>query len=271
MISSTCFSCNANLAATNLRRLLRWGFLAIYFVPGLTEDQLNDYIRRLAPDRYAFLNRRGMGHLLGDRFMRVLVGERRWNASNNEAVAGGVPTIEPPLNDELVVTTRSRALDLNPDDSVSQASAGPVGLTVPQEAPSNTITNRQEGSEERRRELQGEMDVIAAAVRDGIWNYVTTGISAASQIAADEILQPLGGIATAVGLVGSVGVTVMSLGATLWQYSRPTNGAAGQQSTRRVSGFLFSTTLIGGVSTGVMLYARSALRKATKPPPKPQK
>lgn len=239
-------------------------------MPGLTEDQLNDYIRRLAPDRQAVLNRRGMGHLLGDRFMRVLVGERRWNAINHNGIAGDVPTIEPPLNEEVVVTTRSRALDMNSDDNDFQATAGPVGLTVPREAPNNSVANPRQGNEERRRELEGEMDVIAAAVRDGMWNYFTTGISAASQITVDEILQPLGSIATGVGLVGSVGITVLSLGAGVWQYNRPANGAAGQQSAQRVSGLLLSTTLIGGVSTGVMLYARSALRKASKRPSKPQ-
>lgn len=241
----------------------RWGFLAIYFIPGLTEDQLNDYIRRLAPDRNVLLNRRGMGYMLGDRFMRALVGDRRWQ---HDAIAGEVPAIEP-LNEaeEAVDATRSRGLDLNSDNE-SQVSASPLGLTVPGMEAHNNENGNAPSDDERRRQLTAEGDVIVAAFWDGMWNYFNAGVGAAAQLAYNQVLQPAGGIATTVGLMGSVSLTVLSMGVGLWQYNRPTSPSSGRQPARAFSGYLLSTTLIGGLSTGVMLYARSAIRKPSKPP-----
>lgn len=231
-------------------------------MPGLSEDQLNDYLRRLAPDRQVFLNRPGMGYTLGDGFMRALVGERRWR---QEAIVANVPTIEHPTNQEIVV--RSRGIDFDDSDEESHASA-PLGLTVPG-SPNNSRNTTPPSDEERRRELAHEGDVITSAIWDGIYSLVTQATVAVTQFAIDEVVAPLGGFATTVGLVGSVSVTVLSVGAGLWQYSRPTTSSnTGQQSAQAFSGLLLSTTVLGGLSTGVMLYARSAIRKpATKSPP----
>lgn len=253
----------------------RWGFLALYLVPGISEDQLNDYIRRLAPDRQVFLNRRGMGYFLGDGFMRALVGERRWR--QDAFVANVPPTIEHPNHQELVVATMMRSHGLEFDSDGESHSSAPVELIVPREGPiqsENTnggIPNDNSDDDDRRRQLAGEGDVILSALWDGISSYVSWGAVLAGRFTYNRVLEPVTEAATTVGLVGSVGVTVLSLGAGLWQFSRPVTSAT-QQSSRAPSRLLLSTTILGGVSSGLFLYARSALRKSIRPPPpgKPQ-
>jgi len=53
-------------------------FFLLYFIPGLTEDQINGYVDRLVPRHQHVLRRPGMGHFIGPAFMRLLLGEERY-------------------------------------------------------------------------------------------------------------------------------------------------------------------------------------------------
>ncbi|GKY91689.1 hypothetical protein MPSEU_000140700 [Mayamaea pseudoterrestris] len=55
--------------------------LMLYFFPGLTPAQRTDYIERLAPRHRQQLLRPGVGYFLGDYFMRLLMGEERYQAT----------------------------------------------------------------------------------------------------------------------------------------------------------------------------------------------
>lgn len=248
--------------------------MALYFVPGLTEDQLNDYIRRLAPDHQELLNRSGMGYFLGDGFMRAIVGERRWRQGHVPAVATVPRSIEqqqqPHANREIVVRSIRGVLDFD-SDAESHAST-PVGLTIPSstrdENINNTNTDEAE-NEERERQLTEEGDVLASALWDGIYSYIDWGTTLATQFAVDSVLAPAGSMITTVGLIGSIGVTVLSMGAGVWQYNRPQQSSS-QNSTPTLV-LLSTTVVLGSISTGVMWYARSAVRRpgtSSETPPK---
>lgn len=52
-------------------------YMMLYFLPGLSRDQIDEYVGRLAPRHQELLHRRGLGFLLGENFMRFLVGDQR--------------------------------------------------------------------------------------------------------------------------------------------------------------------------------------------------
>lgn len=215
---------------------------------------------------------------MGEGFMRAMVGERGWR---RESIVANVPTIEHPTHQEIVV--RPRGLDI--DSDAESTGSTPVGLTVPREAPSpapsaltvpgetssppRSAENQRNmpGQEERRRQLAGEGDVIMNAFVEGINSIVNAGTTAAATFALDHVIGPIGEVATYVGLASSMSITVLSLGAGIWRYSRPTSHSSHPPSPI-FGGLVLSTTLLGGWSTGVMLYARSALRATRPPPPK---
>eukprot|EP00526_Cylindrotheca_closterium_P012694 CAMPEP_0113629884 /NCGR_PEP_ID=MMETSP0017_2-20120614/15519_1 /TAXON_ID=2856 /ORGANISM="Cylindrotheca closterium" /LENGTH=450 /DNA_ID=CAMNT_0000540311 /DNA_START=1 /DNA_END=1353 /DNA_ORIENTATION=- /assembly_acc=CAM_ASM_000147 len=54
------------------------GFFLLYFIPGLSEEQINAYVDRLVPRHQHVLRRPGLGHFAGPGFMRLLLGEQRY-------------------------------------------------------------------------------------------------------------------------------------------------------------------------------------------------
>jgi hypothetical protein len=52
-------------------------YMMLYFLPGLSRDQIDEYVGRLAPRHQHLLHRQGLGFLLGETFMRFLVGDQR--------------------------------------------------------------------------------------------------------------------------------------------------------------------------------------------------
>ena len=60
---------------TDASFMQEYGYLMLYFIPGVTPDQLQSYIDRLVPRHQQLLRQRGLGHLLGPEFMRFLLGD----------------------------------------------------------------------------------------------------------------------------------------------------------------------------------------------------
>ncbi|KAL3940624.1 MAG: hypothetical protein SGBAC_004880 [Bacillariaceae sp.] len=53
-------------------------FFLLYFIPGLSEEQINAYVNRLVPRHQQVLRRPGLGHFIGPAFMRLLLGEQQY-------------------------------------------------------------------------------------------------------------------------------------------------------------------------------------------------
>jgi len=100
-----------------------YGFVLLYFVPGLSRQQIDAYVDRLNPGHRAMLRRRGLGHFLGHGFMRVLLGDERLNTIQ-EASHGDPDQV--PVIHQATPSTRfvPRRLDLQhraiDDDETSE-------------------------------------------------------------------------------------------------------------------------------------------------------
>lgn len=267
--------------------LHRWGFMALYFIPGLTEEQIQGFAVRLAPDHQQLLMRPGLGNILGNGFMRALLGDNRWR---QRAIEANVPVIEHPNvdnNQQLLPvssTAPSRRLDFD-SDGESHASA-PVGLTIEAASPnshevdeSTTSSNDDEeedkddnnhdDDDERQRQLAAESDVIMDALADGVWSYATWAAGLAGELTYDYVVDPASSV---VGYVG-LGTSLLSIGIGFFgfsagYYSRPSIASSQFQPASLLpsSRFLASAAVLGGVSAGVVLFARSWMRHVVKPP-----
>lgn len=283
-----------------------WGFMALYFVPGLTEEQRDQYIRRLAPERQTYLERPGLGYLLGDGFMRALVGDQRWGRHSIEnSISRAVhpqqqqqhqpQSQSPPLQiTAATAETPTRRLDFDSDgESTASTSPDVLGLTIQavhgedhsnnndntlgdgNANNSNAAANANDGEDERRhqRQLDEEGDVVLSALFTGIGSYVSWIAEVGGEAAYDFVVDPASSMVSVVG----IGAAVLSLGVGAWGasigfYSRPTMATTSSFSATSLlpsSRVLVSTAILGGVSAGVMLYARSAVRKVVKAPQKP--
>lgn len=82
----------------------------LYFIPGVSVEQLNAYVNRLVPRHRDVLRREGLGNFLGDGFMRLLLGEARYY---QQAIQGPPPGPVPRRLDFQPAST-------NDDDNASQ-------------------------------------------------------------------------------------------------------------------------------------------------------
>jgi hypothetical protein len=248
----------------------RWGFLAIYFVPGISEEQINNYIRRLAPQRRDFLNRRGLGYLFGNGFMRALIGENRWR---QQAIVGNI--VEHPMIQEMGPSARGLAFDSDGESTASGAPtrelelptpvAGTFSLSLP---PLPTIPNQEDdargtsdGNQDNNQhgQFESHQDLIISAMQDVVWGYARWAGGSAFLMAHEYILEPALLISGSLGL----GISFLSMGAGIWQYSRPRSTTIAESRPLQFfmgAPFLIGTGLFGGVIAGGMIYARSAIR-----------
>ena len=58
-------------------------YLMLYMIPGLTPEQINEYVGRLSPRHQELLHRHGLGYVLGNSFMRLIMGDERLNQPPN--------------------------------------------------------------------------------------------------------------------------------------------------------------------------------------------
>ena len=228
--------------------------------------------------------------------MRALVGDQRWR---QHAIETSIPRVvhsnqqQQPLQITApTAETPARRLDFDSDNE-SIGSSSPdvvVGLTIeavnggtitPAEANHNNNppdnSNNIDDDERRRRherQLDEEGDVVLSALFTGAWSYVSWLAGLGGEAAYDLVVEP----ASSMVSVAGIGASVLSLGVGFWGvstgfYNRP--GHSSPTSTFSASSMLppsrvlVSTAILGGVSAGVMLYARSSMHDAVKSPKKP--
>jgi hypothetical protein len=132
-------------------------YLMLYMIPGLSPDQINEYVGRLSPRHQALLHRHGLGYILGNSFMRLVMGDERLNA----------PRIEQLDEDGAVATNGSTD---SPSSSLSNGSsnsgAGHHNI-VPRrlELPPTIPEGASEDSESATSELGHEEDPAAQFAR----------------------------------------------------------------------------------------------------------
>ncbi|CAB9498395.1 ubiquitin carboxyl-terminal hydrolase [Seminavis robusta] len=283
------------LTNTSLHQFMRddtffreWGFMAIYLVPGISEDQINAYIRRLPRHRRNLLTRPGLGHFLGDPVMRVLVGENRWQ---QQAIVGN--TIEHPTmqvseraasvprallegsNDEdsegdeqeridgsvsgvvdsPIVATRSLIASSPETAAVATMAARALFPPIPRDAGDDEASCDSDDSDDNL--LMDPAELIGAAIQDVMMSYARWAGTNAFLVTHDYLVEPALIASGATGL----GMSFLSFGLGMWQYSNRPRTSSYQQSSMFTSGsFLIGSGVIGGLSAGALIYSRSAIR-----------
>eukprot|EP00980_Cylindrotheca_fusiformis_P010586 scaffold2353_cov134-Cylindrotheca_fusiformis.AAC.9 len=93
----------------------------LYFIPGVTVEQLDAYVNRLGPRHRNVLRREGLGHFLGDGFMRFLIGEARYGPQTGpNAPPGPVPRR---LDFQQREEDSTSQLQLEEDDAMTTSSS----------------------------------------------------------------------------------------------------------------------------------------------------
>jgi hypothetical protein len=213
--------------------------------------------------------------MFGNGFMRALIGENRWR---DQAIVGN--TIEHSIGREMVPSARALEFD---SDGESMASAAPtrvlelptpvattfsVFLPPPPPPPTPTLPNQENDArrtsnsnqdDNPQGEFESHQDLIMTAIQDVMWEYARWAGGSAFLVTHEYLIQPALWISGSLGL----GISFLSMGAGLWQYSRARNTtiARSQESAFFIAApLLIGTGLFGGVLAGGMIYARSAIR-----------
>lgn len=258
---------------------LEYRHLLLYFMPGLTREQLDAYVQRLAPGHRQVLQRPGLGHLMGPNVQRLLVGSETPPSS---------PVIE---EEEEVVTaasSRSSGHSSNPDiQGENDPSAGaPVveprqlvrffGIAPgshPAEEPISTsrsapvlpssndaeITARTRSAapppeDRRRQEYDQEGELLTTAMWDAYLGLMNQLVAPTAVSATVSVVRPVA------RWVFRLGLGVMGLGTGVGLFhSRlpPTNN-------RYLPPSRSTTWTITGASASVVLFSRAVLF-ATRP------
>ena len=216
-------------------------YLALYFIPGISSEQIDMYIDRLLPRHQQALRRPGLGHLFGNDFMRLLVGDQGGNHDHNPQRIpanhhdnGGIPARINPRRLELLPEHNENDDDnddddasgfLDTDDAQSQY-ARFFGLAVDDEplstpmagavvaqatfetASSNDDEHDNDKSDDDTEDPTLEMTILSDAVTAGINNYynMALGMAAESAVSVTSVFR---------GTIMRTSLTVTLLGASI--------------------------------------------------------
>jgi hypothetical protein len=175
----------------------------LYFIPGITSEQLTEYVNRLIPRHRRALLRPGLGNALGPQFMQFVMGEERL-ADRQGRLEGDPSSRVVPRRLELQTrvdeSTEDAPSELGDDDMGAQYAAfwgaTPVSSnqTPARTAPARTsrvvievdpsIASYKTDDEEEDEEEEVEDLAIDESV---LWEAVFGGVNAYSNIALDAV------------------------------------------------------------------------------------
>jgi hypothetical protein len=223
--------------------------LLLYFIPGIPQEQLNAYLARLHPRHVQALNRPGLGHFLGDEFMRIILGESRWPVKN------ATPRLEFDLDDENSSIGLDVA-DLAGGDE-RERFLGPGQSREIVVAPRSTDTQAEE---------QRLIDEEAAILTDAVSTATTAYSYMAAETLAGYAVQVVDYVSPIVIGTG-MSLTSGALGVGLWGWwlgvYHPLRISAPNPHFP-TSRTLMSTAVVGGASASLMLLFRSAVRRSIR-------
>mmetsp|Transcript_5863 Transcript_5863/g.9738 ORF Transcript_5863/g.9738 Transcript_5863/m.9738 type:complete len:411 (+) Transcript_5863:111-1343(+) len=237
---------------------MEYRHLILYFVPGINQEQLNTYVDALAPRHRRNLRRRGLGHFMGEGFMRLLMGDSQYSAAHamgNQVrptellLPSSSSTVEADVGSELGSTTPEVLFSDSPDRS----RAAPI--FDEDRMVSRTIITVEADTQEQEREqehLQQEESVLADAMSTMVNTYVNVSLGTVTATYATLVE-----MVTPYIVRTGFGATAISVGFGLFGMSFP------RRTTSRHfpnSQTLWTAGFIGGFSAGGMFLFRSAVR-----------
>lgn len=256
-------------------------YLLLYFIPGTTQEQMDSYLERLPARHQYIITRPGLGQFAGADFMRLIMGQSRYNdllledQREEQIIENGTSRrlfeAEDSSNSSLGLDVTERDLAGGLDDQQACNMARFVGLQSPQEESSNeqqeVVVAPQPIStdpadvpeEELQQEYNEESDILTEAVAAMTTSYSTMMANAATGYAVqavDYISPFIIGTGMTVSL-GAMGVGIWGWWAGVYH---PSRAAPHFPSSRS----LLSTALYGASGAGMMMLFRSAARSAIK-------
>ena len=252
---------------------LEYRHLMLYFIPGVSPDQLELYIDRLPTRHRSNLRRHGLGHFLGDAFMRMIMGDDRYGihlenqARPAELILPAVSSLSVSrlLFDDSEDENSDIGLPITAEDLVD---ASPVSSQVIDCASEVQSSSRQEPitrsdqinspAEELQREQEEESIILADAFTTMSLTYTNQTVASISGVASSmiEYFSPI--------VIGS-GLTVTSISVGIGMFgvwSRAYYPGHVRQSSPYFpsSRTLLGTAIVGGASVAVAYFFRSRIR-----------
>ena len=247
--------------------------LMLYMIPGITTEQLNDYVDRLLPRHRRVLRRPGLGHFLGPQFMRLLMGDSR--LAGQHQTPGLVPRrlelTEPAATDDHDDDASGLGLDEDPASQYVRF----LGLEPETSAPPPVSTSRaaimvdssvgshdddhqhhddddDEDDEEEEEDLAANAGVMIDAIFGGARAVSGMASNMALSYARNTVSWAVGGVSRASLTLGIAGVGLGVLGVWAGVYQAPSNIQMPRISFPSQT-VLISSTLASGATAGMML------------------
>ena len=173
---------------------------ALYFIPGLTNEQLNAYVERLQPRHRRELRQPGLGRFFGSQFMRLLMGDQRLQLQQ-QAQRGIVPRrleLEHTTprasnatdvddeaselgNDDDPAAQYVRFFGMEPENSTPPSAEAPVLEALRSSGFDLSIDSDHASEEEEEEEEEGDSalnsSVVTDAVLGGMTSYYRMGLN----------------------------------------------------------------------------------------------
>jgi hypothetical protein len=245
---------------------LEYRHLLLYFVPGISPERLDHYVDALSPVHRNRLRQRGLGHLLGEDFMRLVMGNERYRVHALQNQPRPTELLLPPSLPTDLMNDAASDLDSTDHDFVSPMQASPPQSTDRDHTNRNAVVSRslfvQEDDAEdddEQEHLQREEQILTDAMMAMLNNYTNLSMEAITSGFAYTVdfLTPY--------IIGS-GVFVASAAAGFagfgrWSDNRMSRGAVSHLSWIPSNRALWTTAFIGGLSAGGIILIRAGVRR----------
>ena len=241
----------------------------LYFIPGISVEQLNDYVDRLIPRHRRALHRPGLGNFLGEGFMRHLLGDQ----GLAERTQGSNPRLVP-RRLELDVVNEDAASGLGDDEDddarlwgtePAEPFAG-ADEAIEAEAPLE-ISQDDSASEDSEEDLAVDEVVVFDAAVTGALNFMNWALGYTQTAVADSVVRTTTSVVrTTLGIgLFTAGAGLFGVWAGFWT---PQDFRLPSQMPRQMGPILLSSTLASGATaTAFLLFGQRS--PATPPVGKP--
>lgn len=250
----------------------------LYFIPGISREQLGAYVDRLVPRHRRALHRPGVGHFLGDGFMRHIIGDQGLAERQQGTTRRLVPR-----RLELAASNEDAASQLGDEDEedaprlwVSSNTTDPTTAEEVSELEAvieadHSMEMSHDGSESEgsEEELAIEEEVIFDAAIAGVMTFANIALNYSRSAVSGSIVRTTGRALRATVGIGALGVGAGLLGmwAGLWtpqdlRTFRDTRFPAAMSGEART--IFMSSTMASGATAG--LFMLFGLRSSSTPP-----
>jgi len=249
----------------------------LYFIPGLSVDQLNTFVDQLVPRHRRALHRPGLGNFLGEGFMRLLIGDQGL-AERQSRPRGSVPqrieilpnnsedSSSEPIEERHERTSSGRLVPRRLElEAISEDAASVLGDDLDEvDAPAWSTAERARGSgqdnndhqidadSEESEDLSIEEGVVFDAATSGAMNLFSIAFNYSQRAAAGMFLQTSGRV-----LRTTLGLGVLTVGAGfagIWAgYWTPQDLRMPRDISPETRNVLFSSTMASGATASLFM------------------